>query len=151
MKSFTVTITLKRLLLIGLPALAVILFFIIGFFMLNSQNLEMRDIIDRNNSTFRQVTGKHQIVVKGILSDVKTDRGEILIRLENKVHNTRYVCIVADAQRARQELTKFARELETGRSNILVVAGFLAEKPRGNTITICKTTVIGGAYEPAFD
>ncbi|MXZ00012.1 hypothetical protein F4Y93_04950 [Candidatus Poribacteria bacterium] len=151
MKSFTVTVTIKRLLLFGIPSLAVILFFITGFFMLNSQNLEMRGIIDRNNAGYQQIVGKHQIVVKGVVTNLETKGDEIFIRLNNQVHNTRYVCVVADAHRARQELNKFADELETGRSNILVVAGFLAEKPRGNTIALYKTTVIGGAYEPVFD
>ena len=151
MKSFTVTITLKRLLLFGLPALGVILFFIIGFFSLNSQNLEMRGIINRNNLTYQKIIGKHQIVVKGILADVRIDGDKILIRLENKVHQTHYICLLTDRLRASQKLDKFARELESGRANILVVAGFLSERPRGNTISLYKATVIGGAYEPAFD
>ena len=39
MKPYTLAITLKRLLLFGLPGLAVALFFIIGFIALNNQNL----------------------------------------------------------------------------------------------------------------
>lgn len=151
MKSFTFTVTIKRLLLFGIPSLAVILFFITGFFMLNSQNLEMRGIIDKNNAGYQQIVGKHQIVVKGVVSDISHQGNYVIIRLENKVKNTRYACLVKNDAHAKQQLSNFARELETGQSNILVIAGFIVDKPEGDKMAIGNCTVIGGALEPAFN
>ena len=156
MKSLTVT--LKRLLLFGLPALAVTLFFIIGFAVLNKKNAELmndltraNDDLTRTNFIYRQITGSHQIVVKGIVVETINPIGEIVIRLNNPVLKHQYVCVMPYTPQTQNELNGYVRELETGRSNILVIAGFVLDKPVENRIAIYNCTIIGGAYEAAFN
>lgn len=161
-----IIVTPKRLLLFGIPALAIFLFYAIGFSVatdaLRKKNArlsktfeEVRELEDRLSKTteFYQSIIAHQIVVKGqVVKSFAPDEKQFFVTLKNPVLGREYRCVFDNDATTRKKLLDYTYEVENGTANILVLAGFILKDhfTKASVIPLINCFVISSGMSPHF-